>query len=1021
MALFQVGSVVHLIANPEIKGVVLSVINGQPESRYKVFTNGRFQIFYESQLAAEPEPASEGKLQFKQLEDFHLLLSALQIRHPSCSTLYSLNAARIDFMPYQFLPALKFIRSDRPRMLIADGVGVGKTIEAGLILRELQARSNIQSVLVICPRPLITEKKWEIEMRRFDERFIPLDGSILRRCIDETDLEGKWPSQYQKIIIPYSLLNEELLYGQAGSSKRRKRKGLLDLDPPPRFDLVIVDEAHHIRNPETYSHQAVRFFCEHAEAVIFLTATPIQLGSQDLYILLNMLRPDVIVDRESYRYMAEPNPYINQAIFHVRAGETGWNNKAYEALQTAAKTAWGKNVLSNDPNFKTIMHKLRSETFGREERIRLLQQIEELHTFSGIINRTRRRDIGQFTIRKPETISVPFTDAQQELHNRLIEAQARILKILHGEQNVKFMMTTLRRQVASCIFGLAPMIEDILTRHIDDLEWLEASDSELRPDERALNTLRQEIDEVIQAAKNLPKNDPKLEALKKIITYKNKLPNNKIMIFSTFRHTLAYLFERLHADGYRVGLVHGGTPDEERSIIRDRFEAPRDDPKALDILLFSEVGCEGLDYQFCDCIVNYDIPWNPMRIEQRIGRIDRQGQKSESIAIYNFITPGTIDAEIYERCLIRIGIFNESLGESEEILGELHQQIRDIAENLSLTPEERRKKLQELADTEIRRIEQQRRIEDSEAEFFGIKLPKDSASTEVQNASSIWLTPEAVQRLVRRYLEVCCGEGREYILGEKTLKTLRLSMEARKRLLEHFEKLPRQNSPMFRDWEQWLKGSDPHLPITFDAKTASRHKDVAFIMPLHPLVKQAASFFKLTEPIMTALQIESSELPSGEYPFAVYMWEYQGIRNDLEICFVCRDKTIMEALPTLIKEAAPLNLKPLEIPDKCVFDALDSIHYKMWVEARKTHIRYSKGIATIKRESLTRSHIARIRWLEEQLSKADDEKISRMRRSQIKSAESDYQRRMEYLIEAGNKADIVASPIAFGILRVRQR
>jgi len=162
----------------------------------------------------------------------------------SCSTLYSLNAARIDFVPYQFRPALKFIRSDRPRMLIADGVGVGKTIEAGLILRELQARSNIQSVLVICPRPLVTERKWEIEMRRFDERFIPLDGPLLRRCINETDLEGRWPIQYQKAILPYSLLTEELLYGQPGSRNRRSRKGLLDLDPPPRFGLVIVDEAH---------------------------------------------------------------------------------------------------------------------------------------------------------------------------------------------------------------------------------------------------------------------------------------------------------------------------------------------------------------------------------------------------------------------------------------------------------------------------------------------------------------------------------------------------------------------------------------------------------------------------------------------------------------------------------------------------------------------------------------------------------------------------------------------------------
>jgi ATP-dependent helicase HepA len=149
--------------------------------------------------------------------------------------------------------------------------------------------------------------------------------------------------------------------------------------------------------------------------------------------------------------------------------------------------------------------------------------------------------------------------------------------------------------------------------------------------------------------------DPKLDALRKVIRDKQSLPNNKVMLFSSFRHTLYYLYEHLKTDGFRVGMIHGGTPDEERIEFRNRFELQRESDDGLDVLLFSEIGCEGLDYQFCDCIVNYDIPWNPMRIEQRIGRIDRNGQKSETVAIFNLITPGTVDAEIYERCLVRIG------------------------------------------------------------------------------------------------------------------------------------------------------------------------------------------------------------------------------------------------------------------------------------------------------------------------------------------------------------------------------
>jgi hypothetical protein len=256
VAEFEPGQIVFLRSNPEIKGAVVSIIQGKPENRHNVFIDGETRIFYASQIQANDRKDKDSVV--LSCHKFHSYLTALQIRHPGLSTLYSLNAARVDFIPYQFRPVLKFIRSDRPRLLIADGVGVGKTIEAGLILRELQARRDVRSVLIVCPRPLVTERKWQIEMKRFEERFAHLDGRTLRFCINEMDLEGVWPEQYQKAIIPYSLFDEALLQGTSQNSGRKRKKGLLDLDPPPRFDLVIVDEAHHIRNSDTYSHKAVR-------------------------------------------------------------------------------------------------------------------------------------------------------------------------------------------------------------------------------------------------------------------------------------------------------------------------------------------------------------------------------------------------------------------------------------------------------------------------------------------------------------------------------------------------------------------------------------------------------------------------------------------------------------------------------------------------------------------------------------------------------------------------------------------
>ena len=218
MAVFEQGQVVVLKSDNSIKGAVISVINGSDEVRYQIFTNTLgIQVYYESQLQAENV---QNDLEKVDAERFHAGLTASLIRNPSISSLYSLNSAKIDFIPHQFRPVLKFIKSDRPRLLIADGVGVGKTIEAGLILRELEARRNIESILIICPRPLVSEKKWESEMKRFDEEFTALDGDLLRYCIKETDIEGEWPDKYKKCIIPYSLFDEGNVFG---SNKGKKK------------------------------------------------------------------------------------------------------------------------------------------------------------------------------------------------------------------------------------------------------------------------------------------------------------------------------------------------------------------------------------------------------------------------------------------------------------------------------------------------------------------------------------------------------------------------------------------------------------------------------------------------------------------------------------------------------------------------------------------------------------------------------------------------------------------------------
>ncbi len=1015
---FSLGRIVSIKFDPSIRGAIVGIFPGKPENRYDVFVDGKIQPYYASQLQVEDR--KEGKARFSRCDEFHSYLTALQIRYPGLSTLYSLNAARVDFIPYQFRPVLKFIRSDRPRLLIADGVGVGKTIEAGLILRELQARSDVQSVLVICPRPLVTERKWQIEMRRFEERFNHLDSNALRYCINETDLDGVWPEQYRRAILPYSLFDETLLYGSGTSGSRKRKKGLLDLDPPPRFDLVIVDEAHHIRNQETYSHRAVRFFCDHAQAVVFLTATPIQLGSRDLFVLLNTLRPDLILDQESFEHMAEPNPFINEAVSHARSQETGWETRTCEALDHASATAWGQSILKHNPEFNRIYSRIGASDITFAERVQLITDLESLHTFSGIINRTRRRDIGEFTVRKPETVVVEFTPAQKSLHEELLRVQTEILSRLHGDVNVNFMMTTLRRQAASCLYGLVPLIDDILSRHLDELSWEEADNSEPAPREESVEPIRAQIQVILESAQSLDPRDPKLEALRNIIRDKQALSNNKVMLFSSFRHTLNYLYKHLSEDDFRVGMIHGGTPDEERVELRGHFEQPREEPDSLDLLLFSEIGCEGLDYQFCDCIINYDLPWNPMRVEQRIGRIDRVGQKSESVAIINMITPGTVDADIYERCLVRIGVFNAALGGSEEILGEITNEIKNIADNFALSEEERRSKLQQLADNKIRLIQEQEALEQRQVELFGIRLPEKQLRKEIDDATSFWLSPESIRRLIILYLRQTCGKDQEYILGEKILKTLRLSQEARSRLLRDFQQLPRKNASTWRDWETWLKGSEQHLPLTFESECAMQHPDATFIMPLHPLVKQAAMSLDGDDRIITSLRAQSDAVPQGKYEFAIYKWQFHGIKEDLILQPIASSEIIAPYLGDLLEHAVDTMADEQTEIGSSVWDGLDAEHYKKWSQARANHRQRTQKVADYRKESLSTSHRARVAFLEEQLKRTTDEKLIRMRRSQIESAEADYARHLQGLDIAMEKADITAGPVAYGVLLIEE-
>lgn len=1018
---FIVGTPVIRKSNPTVIGVISAIRGSGDATEYQVmFMDTGFGTYYADQLLlanATPERCNVS------IDELKILLTAQQLCNPTNDQLYSLNAARVDFVPYQFRPAMKMIHSERPRILVADSVGVGKTIEAGLILRELQARDeDFESVLIICPKPLVAEHKWCSEMKRFDENFTELDGTSLREAINECDKDGAWPAALRKTVLPYSLMTKELLNGKG------RQKGLLDLEEPIHFDLVIIDEAHHIRHSDTGAYKVARYFTDNADAVVMLTATPVQTDDDDLYTLLNTLRPDVILDKKTFKEMQEPNAEINAAARLIRHQAENWRSEAADHLSCAAQTSWGRSVIEDNPTYKKVMEQLKSaQSLDRTTRVGILQDVESLHSFAGMINRTRRQDIqNDFCVRRPQSISVHFTPEQQALYDALMEFESHALSYLHNNVPLEFMMSTLMRQASSCIFGLAPLLKGMVSRRLGDiLSDYCGEDGSITVDDLEnikMGQLEEEFramaERVIELSENLPQTDEKLDRLLEVVENKNRQKNNKIILFSSFRHTLCYVERHLMEKGYRVAQINGSVKDEERLALRQRFELPAENENALDILLFTEVGCEGLDYQFCDFMINYDLPWNPMAIEQRIGRIDRRGQKSDTVIICNLVTERTIDAKIYHRCLERIGIFESSIGECAGILGDMTQQINKAVFDPSLTQQEREEKIEKIADNEVSRANEMKKLENESKELFGIDISGYVLDRSVTEAENPWIGERYIQALVTEYFNRVLGEKKNYIQGEGVHKVLTLSGENRAILKKALRSSNMKKSAMYNQWLAYLKGSDTRISVTFDQEEASRDRNAIFFTAVHPLVKMAAAELHKKNEVYIELLVDKEDypVPCGDYPFLIEERKIIGMRKEVKIVPISDIDLSASDFCDLL-EAADYR----EVPDDCTeaqWDKLSQLKREQQQQAvaqLKVDVREK---CAYQRAAVLKSYQFRREDLSMRIQSMEDANIRRMYESQLRSLEEDKDVRLKELNDIQERATVEENTIVKGIITV---
>lgn len=1030
---FIVGQLVCLRADRSRTGPVIEILPPTGgRSRYRVF-HSPTQIleYYEEQLiaaGAESESTDLSKILAEgsclDVDSFRARLTAARLSHPQIDNLYALQAARIQFIPFQFKPLLRLLRADQPRLLIADEVGVGKTIEAGLILRELQTRQQLDNILIVCPKALVT--KWQQEMRRFDEDFRPLSSHTLSYCLKEADLDGAWPPQYSRAIVHLELLRIDKY--RVGLNGRRRCPGLMTLDPSPRFSLIIIDEAHHLRNPGTSSHELARFLCEISEAVIFLSATPLHLGNRNLYTLLNLLRPDLFLDETVFNEMVEPNQYLNQAIRHIRSRTPTdtWATDALSALQDAATTTWGRLILSKDPRFTAWYQSLiNGAILSDTDRVSCLRDLEEVHSLAHVMNRTRRRDIGKFTLREPQTISVPFTSEQQEFYDAMLEFRQEMLLLQHEPQVVRLILDTLERQASSCLPALIPTLDGFLRTGKFNSQKV-SDDTEMEEEERDLpDELLAKATELRQLATNLPPEDPKLDQLLRIVreTLEGE-GSGKVLVFSFFLHTLSYLEQQLRARGHRVSLINGQVPEEERERLRDRFRLPCEHQDALDVLLSSEVGCEGLDYEFCDRLVNYDIPWNPMRVEQRIGRIDRYGQKSEKVLIFNFVTPGTVEERIFFRCFERLGIFRDTIGDLEEVLGNVVQDLTRVALDPNLTPKQAEEKAQQMADNAIRRAEEQRRLKDEGRGRLGLD---EGFTQEVDTliAEGRFVTADDLRQMVEKFLEQPTLGGQITADSHQPgLHRLRLNKDGRAALLEKVRSIGKLDRSTIA-FHRWLEGNEPYWIITFDQKTALERRDIPFITPIHPLARVAiAHLSSIEEPLVTQLAIHDDTVPSGQYLFACDLWETVAVQSETRLVGhvwnldeSCLAPEVSASLVHLLNHTKAPSESIVASPSLIEqgIQQLEEAAHQHRLEALQELQERNNALLNRQLVSLEGYYQNRLTRAETELAQAKNERIIRMKESERSRIKRDYETKRQDL-ENRCEADIVSQRVAVGIL-----
>ncbi|MDE2058199.1 MAG: DUF3883 domain-containing protein [candidate division NC10 bacterium] len=552
---------------------------------------------------------------------------------------FGLSISRVDPLPHQLEAVYDYLlKLARVRFLLADDAGAGKTIMAGLLIRELELRGLAERILIVCPANLAFQ--WQRELKeKFDTKFLVLKGQDIR---DQFGV-NQWLER-NRIITSLDLA---------------KRQDILPGLRQVRWDLVIVDEAHRMSAADE-SHKSLRYrlgelLRDISDHILLLTATPHKGDPQNFSLFLQLLDTDAYADVRSIREAMDRR----RAPFYLR--------RTKEAMvyfpQRRADGTWAAEKIFT----KRIPHTVDFHIDGAEF---------DLY-----------RDVTRFVKRESARAAAEGEDPRARAIGFLMSLYQRRLAsstyaMRHSLDNRARRLEEGIKRAQELARQAPPDLPD--PEELEEMEEVERDRLETLLEAITLAGSAEQVREEVQELRRLSAQaqavehagvEAKLSKLKHLLHEQGFFdnPDQRLLLFTEFKDTLDYLLNRLRSWGFRVGCIHGGMKSGSRDEPGTRLHAEQQFREGvIQILVATEAAGEGINLQVCNILFNYDIPWNPNRLEQRMGRIHRYGQRKDCL-IFNFVATNTIEGRVLQRLLEKLQEIRDALDDDAvfNVVGEV--------------------------------------------------------------------------------------------------------------------------------------------------------------------------------------------------------------------------------------------------------------------------------------------------------------------------------------------------------------